>query len=339
MTTATAVNHNVRLAARPSGLPTEDSWEFAESPTGEPGEGEVLVKVLQLSLDPAMRGWMDDRDSYIPPVGIGEVMRALGVGRVVSSRHEGLEDGDYVSSFLGVQEYAVVPGDGLTKVDPDLAPLPVHLSTLGMPGMTAYFGLLDVGRPQEGETVVVSAAAGAVGSVVGQIAKIKGCQVVGIAGGPEKCAYIVDELGFDAAIDYKAEDVEEGLGRHCPKGLNLYFDNVGGDVLDAALTRLAKGARVVLCGAISQYNSEELRGPTNYLALLIRRATMTGFIILDYLPRYGEALDEMSSWLKSGKLKSREDIVEGLENFPSALTKLYTGENHGKLVLKVAEDD
>jgi hypothetical protein len=241
--------------------------------------------------------------------------------------------------LLGVQEYAYSNGQGLSKVDPKLAPLPLYLGTLGMPGLTAYFGLLDVGQPKAGDTVVVSGAAGAVGSVVGQIAKIKGARVVGIAGGADKCRYLVEQLGFDAAIDYKSEDVAAALKTHCPNGVDVYFDNVGGDILDAVLMRLARGARIVICGAISQYNATTpVKGPTNYLQLLVNRATMKGIMVADYYPRAMEAIVEMGGWIAAGKLKSREDIDEGLENFPETFAKLFSGENNGKLVLKVAAD-
>jgi NADPH-dependent curcumin reductase CurA len=284
-----------------------------------------------------MRGWLNDARSYVPPVGIGEVMRAAGVGRVVASRHPNFAVGDPVAGLLGVQEYTVSNGQGVVKVDPGRAPLPVYLGTLGIPGFTAYFGLLDVGKLQPSDTVVVSAAAGAVGTVVGQIAKLKGCRAVGIAGGPQKCAFIVDELGFDAAIDYKSEDVHAALRRTCPDRINVYFDNVGGDILDAALTRLARGARVVLCGAVSQYNNTgPMKGPSNYMALLVDRACMTGFLVFDFADRYGEAAREMAGWFATGKLKSHEDVVKGLETFPDALNKLFRGENMGKLVLEVA---
>jgi hypothetical protein len=332
-------NRQYRLAARPVGLPKASDFQLAEAEAGEPGEGEVLVRVLYASLDPAMRGWITDRPSYIPPVGIGEVMRALGVGEVVASSFPGIEPGEHVVGMLGIQQYAQAPGAGLIRVDPSIAPLPVFIGTLGMPGMTAYFGLLDIGRPQEGETVVVSAAAGAVGSIVGQIAKLKGCRVVGIAGGAEKCAYILQELGFDAAIDYKSEDVGAALADHCPDGIDIYFDNVGGEILDAALTRLARGARVIICGAISQYNATgPMRGPANYLSLLVNSASMTGFVVSNYYSRYGEGIAEMAGWLSSGKLVSREDIVTGIENFPSALLRLFSGENNGKQVLQIAAD-
>jgi len=332
------VNHQFRLAARPVGLPKRDDWTYTDEPAPEPGDGELLIKVLYISLDPAMRGWMNEGKSYIPPVGIGEVMRAGAVGRVAASRHPGFAVGAYVVGGFGVQEYALSNGKGLTTVDPAVAPLPVYLGALGMPGMTAYFGLLDVDRPRAGQTVVVSGAAGAVGSVVGQIAKIKGCRVVGIAGGAEKCRYLVEELGFDAAIDYKAEDVKRALREQCPRGIDVYFDNVGGDILDAALAQLARGARVVICGAISQYNNTTpVKGPANYMSLLVNRASMTGMLVSDYADRYGEAAREMACWMAEGKLKAREDIVAGLDTFPDALLKLFSGENNGKLVLKVAD--
>ena len=332
------VNHQFRLAARPVGMPKRSDWTYAEEPVREPGDGEILVKVLYISLDPAMRGWMNESRSYIAPVGIGEVMRAGGVGRVIASKNRAFGPGDFVYGVFGVQEYAISNGKGVMKVDTRVAPLPVFLGTLGMPGMTAYFGLLDTGQPKPGETVVVSCAAGAVGMVVGQIAKIKGCRVVGIAGGHEKCNYITKDLNFDAAIDYKSEDVKKALQSHCPKGVDVYFDNVGGDILDAALTQLARGARVVLCGAISQYNNTTpIKGPSNYLSLLVNRASMKGMLIIDYADRYGEAAREMAGWMAAGKLKSREDIVEGFETFPETLLKLFKGENTGKLALKVSD--
>jgi NADPH-dependent curcumin reductase len=331
-----AVNHQFRLAARPVGLPKPSDWSYAEEPVGEPGAGEVLVKIEYVSLDPAMRGWMNDSRSYIPPVGIGEVMRAFAAGEVVASNDPDVAVGEHVGGLLGVQEYAVVNGRGVFKLDTSLAPLPVYLGTLGMPGVTAYFGLLDIGRPQAGETVVVSGAAGAVGGLVGQIAKLKDCRVVGIAGGAPKCGHVVEQLGFDAVVDYKAEDVDAALGEHCPDGIDVYFDNVGGDILDAALAHLARHARVVICGAISQYNATEaVRGPSNYLSLLVNHASMTGFVMSDYLDRYAEGVREMAGWLSSGKLVSREDVAEGLENFPEVLLRLFRGENTGKLVLRV----
>jgi NADPH-dependent curcumin reductase len=332
-----AINRQVRLAARPVGLPRASDWDHTEEPVAEPGEGEVLVKLKYLSLDPAMRGWMNDGRSYVPPVGIGEVMRAGGVGEVLASEHPGLEAGDHVTGMTGIQEYAVLPGDAVVKVHPELAALPVYLGTLGMPGMTAYFGLLEIGKPKEGETVVVSGAAGAVGSVVGQIAKIKGCRAVGIAGGEEKCRHIVEELGFDAAIDYKSEDVLRSLRQHCPNGIDVYFDNVGGEILDAALACLARGGRIPLCGAISQYNAEGgMRGPANYMSLLVNRGTMTGFLVFDFADRYGQAAQEMAGWRQEGRLRSFEDVATGgVPAFPETLLRLFRGENLGKLVLEV----
>jgi NADPH-dependent curcumin reductase CurA len=330
-------NHKFLLAARPVGMPKRSDWTYAEEPVSEPKEGELLVKVLYISLDPAMRGWMNEARSYSPPVGIGEVMRALAAGIVTASRNPRFAVGDHVSGAFGVQEYALSDGRGVTKLDARVVPLPKYLSVLGMTGMTAYFGLLDTGQPKPGETVVVSAAAGAVGAVVGQIAKIKGCRAVGIAGGAEKCRYIVQDLGFDAAIDYKSEDVKKSLRKHCPEGLNVYFDNVGGTILEAALANLARGARIVICGAISQYcNTGPVAGPSNYMSLLVNRATMKGMLVFDYADRYAQAGAEMAEWMAAGKLKSREDIVEGIATFPETLLKLFKSENSGKLMLKVA---
>jgi len=334
----TITNHQYRLAARPVGLPKRSDWNYTEETLRDPADGEVAVQVLYLSLDPAMRGWMNEGKSYIPPVAIGEVMRASAVGRVIESKHPGFAAGDLVFGALGVQQYAVVPGKDLVKVDTRIAPLTSFLGTLGIAGLTAYFGLLDIGKPKAGETLVVSGAAGAVGMVVGQLAKIHGCRVVGIAGGPAKCRYLVEELGFDAAIDYKNEDVKKALREHCPRGIDIYFDNVGGDILDDALTQIRRGARIIICGAISQYNNTTpIKGPSNYLSLLVNRATMTGMVVFDYMDRYPQAVAEMAGLMASGKLISREDVVEGLETFPETLLKLFKGENTGKLVLKVAD--
>ncbi len=329
-------NHKFLLAARPVGMPKRTDWTFVEAPVEEPPDGELLVKLLYISLDPAMRMWINEGRSYVPPVAIGEVMRALGVGIVTASRNPRFAVGDHVSGVFGVQEYALTDGRRVTKVDPQIAPLPKFLSVFGMPGLTAYFGLLDTGQPKPGEMVVVSAGAGAVGAVVGQIAKIKHCHVVGIAGGEEKCRYIVQDLGFDAAIDYKSEDVRKALRQHCPEGLDVYFDNVGGTILEAALAQIRMHARIVICGAISQYNnSGPAPGPRNYMSLLTNRATMKGMLVMDYFDRYPEAVGEMVTWAASGKLKSREDIVEGIETFPETLLKLFHGTNSGKLILKV----
>lgn len=332
-------NHQIRLAARPVGMPKSSDWSYVEEPVREPRDGEVLIKVLYISLDPAMRGWISDRKSYVPPVPVGDVMRALGLGRVIMSKSPKFAVGDYVSGMPGAQEYALSDGSGFFKIDAKLMPLPVYLSALGMPGMTAYFGLLETGQPKKGETVVVSAAAGAVGAVVGQIAKIKDCPVVGIAGGEEKCRYIKDELGFDAAIDYKQGDISQALRQKCANGIDVYFDNVGGEILDAALAQINRGARIVICGAISQYNNTgPIKGPSNYLSLLVNRATMKGMLVTDYLPRYPEAMREMSEWIGHRRLKSREHIMDGLENFPKTLAMLFSGENFGKLEIRVAQE-
>ncbi len=338
---STATNHQIRLAARPVGLPKDSDWSFTEEPVAAPAEGGVLVRATHLSLDPAMRGWMNEGKSYIPPVGIGEVMRAGGIGTVVASKNPAFAIGDRVSATLGVQEYCLIPADqvkrsGLVKIDPRLGSETQWLNVLGMPGMTGYFGLMDIGQPRAGETVVVSGAAGAVGQTVGQLAKIKGCRVVGIAGGPDKCRWVVEELGFDACIDYKTGSVRDGLKEHCPDGVDIYFDNVGGEILDTVLTRINRKARIIICGAISQYNNTTpVQGPKNYLSLLVNRARMEGMVVFDYADRYPLAVAEMAGYLKDGRMKSREDVVSGLANFPATLLKLFNGQNFGKLVLQV----
>jgi len=336
-------NRQYRLAARPVGLPKHSDWKFTTEPVAEPADGQVLVKVLQLSLDPAMRGWMNEGRSYIPPVGIGEVMRAGGVGKVTASKNRAFAVGDHVGGGFGIQEYCLVDAKdlqrvGLHKIDLRLGTPSQWLNALGMPGMTAYFGLLEVGKAKAGDTVVVSGAAGAVGQTVGQVAKIKGCRVVGIAGGKAKCDFVVKDLHFDACIDYKGGNVKDGLKEHCPKGVDVYFDNVGGEILDTVLTRINRGARIVICGAISQYNNTTpVKGPSNYLSLLVNRASMQGMVVFDYADRYGVAIKDISQWMKEGKFVSREDVVEGIETFPATLNKLFSGENFGKLVLKVAD--
>jgi NADPH-dependent curcumin reductase CurA len=336
-----AGNRQFRLAARPVGLPKPGDWKLTTEPVADPADGQVLVKVLQLSLDPAMRGWMNEGRSYIPPVGIGEVMRAIGIGKVAASKNPGFAAGDLVMGSFGIQEHCLVDDlkrYGLTKVDARLGTPAQWLNALGMPGMTAYFGLLEVGQPMAGETVVVSGAAGAVGQTVGQIARLKGCRVVGIAGGKAKCDFVVNELKFDACVDYKGADLREGLKAHCPKGVDIYFDNVGGEILDIVLTRITRGARIVICGAISQYNNTApVKGPANYLSLLVNRARMQGMVVFDYADRYPMAVREIAQWMKEGKLVSREDVVSGIETFPATLNKLFSGENFGKLVLKVAD--
>jgi NADPH-dependent curcumin reductase len=328
-------NHQIRLAARPSGLPKASDWELTTEPVPVPGHGELVVSVEYFSIDPAMRRWIAP-SPFGEPVAIGDVMEASAIGRVIASEHPGFAVGEHLYGGFGVQEFARSDGTDVTKLDPLLAPPTTYLGALGIPGLTAYFGLLDIGHPGDGETVVVSAAAGGVGSVAGQIARIKGCRVIGIAGGPEKCRWIVDELGFDAAIDYKAEDVASSLGQLAPDGIDVFLDNVGGEILDAVLTRLARGARIVLSGGVSQYGAHQDRGPANYLRLIGARASMTGFIAPDYADRYAEARAELAGWLREGRLVSREDIHQGgIEAFPDALLKLFAGENTGKLVLAV----
>jgi NADPH-dependent curcumin reductase len=345
MNQTAVLNRQVRLAARPVGLPTAANWQTTEEPLAELADGEIRVRVTALSLDPAMRGWMNEGKSYIAPVGIGEVMRAGGVGVVEASRHARYAEGDAVVGNPGVQTHWTVAPDrdrhsGLAKIDLRLGSPAQWLNVLGMPGMTGYFGLMDVGLPKAGETLVVSGAAGAVGQTVGQLARIKGLRVVGIAGGAAKCEWVVKALGFDACIDYKAgpSAVKDGLKQHCPAGVDIYFDNVGGDILDTVLTRINKRARIIICGAISQYNNTTpVQGPKNYLSLLVNRARMEGIVVFDYADRYGLAVQEMAGYLKDGRMKSREDTVPGgVDAFADTLPKLFSGENFGKLVLQVA---
>jgi NADPH-dependent curcumin reductase CurA len=331
-----SINHQVRLAARPSGLPQASDWELTTGTVPAPGPGQFVVALSHLSVDPAMRGWMNAGASYVPPVEIGAVMRAGGIGRVTVSEHPGFATGDNVYGAFGVQEYAVSDGRGVLKLDTSLAPPTTYLGALGMTGLTAYFALLDVGKIRAGETVVVSAAAGAVGSVAGQIAKLKGCHTIGIAGGREKCRVLVEEFGFDAAVDYKTENLRRTLREHAPDGVDVYLDNVGGDVLDAVLTRLARGARIIICGAVSQYNADKVQGPANYLMLLVARASMTGMVIFDYQDRFPQATAELARWFRDGQITSREHIVHGgIGDFPDVLLKLFAGENTGKLILSL----
>jgi len=327
----------VHLAQRPVGMTDASTWSIRETELNDPSDGEVLVKVSHLSLDPAMRGWLDDVKSYIPPVAIDEVMRAGGVGTVIESHHREFAVGDTVTGGFGVADHVVVRGKHLTAVNLDVAPAATWLGALGMPGMTAWFGLFDVAKAQPGDTVLVSGAAGAVGSVVGQLAKAHGCRVIGIAGGPEKCAWLTDELGFDAAIDYKQGPVHRSLREHAPDGIDVYFDNVGGDMLDSALRSLRLGGRIAICGAISAYNATEpVPGPAHYLSLLVNRASMAGFIVFDYEDRYPEAVAGISSKILDGSLVAREQVVDGnVDDFPETLLMLFSGANTGKLVLKL----
>ena len=332
-------NRRWLLASRPPAAPEAGNFELAEVPVPDPGEGEVLVRSIYLSLDPYMRGRMRDVKSYVPPVQIGEVMECGGVGEVVASNNAKFASGDIVEGRLGWQEYFLSDGASLRQVDPSLAPISTANGILGMPGMTAYFGLLDVGLPKEGDTVVVSAASGAVGGLVGQIAGIKGCRAVGIAGGEDKCRHIVDELGFDGAIDYKSQDLHEALKQACPNGIDVYFDNVGGATLDTVLRHINIKARIVICGMISEYNlTEPELVPRHTRFLLVRRARMEGLIVFDFLERYPEGMKQMAEWLNTGKLKYREDIVEGLESMPKAFIGLLRGENFGKLMIKAGGD-
>lgn len=330
-------NKRVLLAKRSDALPPADTWTHDVETIDTCPDGSFIVEQHFISLDPAMRGWMRNVRSYIPPVGVGEVMRSGSVGKVVESKHEDFPVGSLVSGYGGVQQYVVTDGKGWHITPLPEAILPKALGVLGMPGFTAYFGLLEIGKPVAGETVLVSGGSGAVGSVVGQIAKIKGCRVVGIAGGPDKCAYMKDVLGFDEAIDYKVGSVYKAIRAACPDGVNVYFDNVGGDILDNALGNLAPKARVVICGAISQYNQTKPAGPSNYLSLLVNRATMEGFVVFDFAKRYGEAAQEMSGWMKEGKLHSKEDVYQGIENFHETFLRLFSGDKLGKLVLQVKD--
>jgi hypothetical protein len=332
------VNHQIRLAGRPVGLPKSSDWEFTEATVPDLEAGQVLVKIHYISVDPAMRGWMNDRKTYVPALKLGEVMRALTVGEVIASENSAFATGEFVVGIDGVQEYAVSDGSALMKADTGLAPLPAYLNSLGIAGLTAYCGLIEVGAPKTGETVVVSGAAGSVGAHVGQIAKIKGCRAVGIAGGARKCAFLIDELGLDAAIDYQNEDLNDGLARSCPDGIDVFFDNVGGECLDAALARINFHARVVICGAISQYNNTTaIEGPANYLNLLIRSARLEGFIYFNWRNQWPAMVAELADWLNAGKLNCPHDIVEGgVAAFPETLLRLFSGDNFGKLMIKVA---
>jgi NADPH-dependent curcumin reductase len=333
-------NRQVVLARRPVGAVSEDDFRFVETEfTPSLEEGQILVRNLYLSLDPAIRGWMTEGASYIEPIAIGGAIRSGSLSELIESRHPDFKPGQKVSGLTAWEDYSVVSGSRWGQVVPEGLGLPLSnfLGVLGGNGLTAYFGLFDVGEPKEGETVVVSAAAGGVGSIVGQLAKNAGCRVVGICGSNEKCAWLVDELGFDAAINYKTADLAAALKTACPKGIHVVFDSVGGDVLDACLLRIAKGARVVICGAMSQLNqSGELPpGPSNYIRLLTKRAKMQGFVTLDYAARYREASGELAKLLLAGKLKVREEMVSGLENAPAAFLRLFTGGNTGKLIVKL----
>jgi NADPH-dependent curcumin reductase CurA len=334
---AVKMNRQWRLAARPVGLFKESDFEWREEPAPTPRAGEVLIRNLYLSLDPTNRGWANEAETYLPPVAIGEVMRGITIGTVEQSRNADFPEGAIVQGLLGWQDYAVSDGTGLTPLpnDPSI-PLTAFFGLFGHIGLTAYFGLLDIGKPRAGETLVVSAAAGAVGSLVGQIGKIQGCRVVGIAGRDEKCRWITEELGFDAAINYKTESVLESLKKHCPKGIDIYFENVGGEILDAVLSLINLRARIVLCGMIALYNAvEPVPGPYNFINILIKRARVEGFLVLDYVDRAQEAVVALAQWLAEGKIRYRVEVVEGLEQAPRAVNKLFDGSHSGKLIVKV----
>ncbi|MDH4063878.1 MAG: NADP-dependent oxidoreductase [Acidobacteriota bacterium] len=330
-----ATNRVARLARRPRGMVTRGDFDIRDEPLAEPADGEFRVRVSHVSIDPAMRGWMNDARSYAAPVKLGDVMRALAVGHVEASRHRAFKDGDAVSGIFGVQRYAISDGSGVSRVDETLAPMPTWLGGLGMPGLTAYFGLYDVARPEAGETVVVSAASGAVGQVVGQLAKMKGCRAVGIAGGPEKCRMVTEEFGFDAAVDYRAGDLAGQLEAACPSGIDVDFENVGGEVFDTVLAHMNPFGRIALCGLISSYNATEVpAGPANIRYVLTMRLRMQGFIVSDFAARYGEAIGALSGWVKEDRLRFVTDVREGgVDAYPDVLNLLYTSGNRGKLVL------
>ena len=325
------------LINRPTGIPEKNTWSFEEELISDIKDGQILIKHQYISLDPAMRGWMNNSKSYIPPVEIGTVMRAGTVGEVIKvNNNTNFKVGDFVSGWGGVQEYSISDGKNYSIIKDKNNPIHRYLGALGMPGMTAYFGIINEGKIKSGDIVLVSAAAGAVGSLVGQIAKIKGCKVIGIAGGNEKCKYVKDQLGFDEVIDYKNDNIYSALKKYCPEGIDVYFDNVGGEILDAALAKLKMNARIVICGAISQYNNtSRTKGPSNYLSLLVNRATMSGMVVFDYKNDYPMAINQISEWFKQGKLKSNESIFQGIDNFYEVFLKLFNGNKRGKLILKI----
>jgi len=331
------INKKMILVNRPTGIPEKNTWSFEEELISEIKDGQILIKQQYISLDPAMRGWMNNSKSYIPPVEIGTVMRAGTVGEVIQvNNNTNFKVGDFVSGWGGVQEYSISDGKNYSIIKDKNNPIHRYLGALGMPGMTAYFGIINEGKIKSGDIVLVSAAAGAVGSLVGQIAKIKGCKVIGIAGGNEKCKYVKEQLGFDEVIDYKNDNIYSSLKKYCPEGIDVYFDNVGGEILDAALAKLRMNARIVICGAISQYNNtSRTKGPSNYLSLLVNRATMKGMVVFDYKNDYPMAINQISEWFNQGKLKSNESIFEGIDNFYEIFLKLFNGNKRGKLILKI----
>lgn len=333
-------NRRIVLAARPEGSPQESDFRLEESAVPEPADGQFVIKAEYLSVDPYMRGRMNDRASYADPVQIGEVMVGESVGRIVQSRHDKFQEGQYVSGMFGWQDYGVSDGEGVRRIDASVAPVSTALHVLGMPGLTAYFGLHEVCQVQEGDTVAVSGAAGAVGSVVGQLAAIKGCRVVGVAGSDEKVRYATEEAGYDAAFNYKTtEDYVAAFRTHCPDGIDVYFDNVGGPISDAVFPCLNLGARVGICGQISQYNATEVpQGPRLFWHLIVKRAMVKGFLVFDFLPQYREALKQMTEWYTAGQLKCRERVTVGLENAPQAFIEMLHGANIGKQLVQICPD-
>jgi NADPH-dependent curcumin reductase len=329
------MNKQILLIKRPQGMAADADFELVENDIPTIAANEILIKNEYISLDPAMRGWMNEGTTYIKGVGLNEPMRAFTAGVIVQSNNANFSVGDAVQGLFTVQQYVVSDGKNISKLDTKNISLSWYLGILGMPGLTAYFGLLDKGQPKEGDTVLVSGAAGMIGSLVGQIAKIKGCKIIGIAGGKDKCDYVKNELAFDAVIDYKNDNVAKKIKELAPNGVDVYFDNVGGEILDAAMMNLALGARVVICGAISQYNDAQFNGLKNYMKIVSARATMSGIIVFDYFPRAEEAIKDLGAWLAEGKIKYKEHIVEGIEKFPETLRMLFTGENYGKLLLKI----
>lgn len=325
----------ILLATRPEGMVKDSDFNVVSSELPTLEDGQVLIRIHYISLDPAIRGWMNAGTTYIPGVAIGSVMRAFSAGKIIESKNVNFPVGTFIEGLLGATSHAISDGKGLKILDLAKGNIPQHLGVLGMPGMTAYFGLLERGQPKAGETVFVSGAAGVVGSTVGQIAKIKGCKVIGAAGGKEKCDYLLS-IGFDVVIDYKSENIDEALKKHCPEGINVYFDNVGGEILDIALANLARGARVIICGAMSQYNNPtDVKGPKNYMKIVTARGQMNGIIVFDFLERFPEAVEEILTWIAEGRIHSKEHTIEGIENFAPALRMLFEGKNFGKLLIKI----
>ena len=338
------MNRQWRLANRPEGLVSQENFSWHEEPVAQVQDNQFMVRHLYLSFDPTLRVWMNERDSYVSAIQIGEVMRGFGVGQVVESKNDQFKKGDFVTGGFGWQDYAVTDGTGISAVHkiPPNTPLTMPLSVLGVTGITAYFGITDIGQVKEGDVVLISGAAGATGSIAGQIAKLRGAsKVIGIAGGQEKCSWLVDKAGFDGAIDYKSDNVAKKLAELAPKGIDVYFDNVGGPMLDTVLGQIAIGARIILCGAISSYNQspKDSFGLRSYGNLIVNRGKMEGFIVLDYAKRFPEAVGQLAAWVQEGKIVYQEDIQEGLENAPGVFQRIFTGKNKGKQILRIADPE